>query len=359
MQRLKKLIIVIAIVIIILIICLVAILLKINEKTKLAENNTSASNSIISENSNIKENETTENNENLDNSLTNSINEEENKNVIKPKINTSIDTIFDIKSNIETFLNCINSKDTQELIALLNNDYVKANDITSNNVLGKIKKYNNVNTFRIIEIYNYEGTTYKEYYVKGKIDNTENIYYVISFDTTNKTFDLVPIDGNTYNKIIAGMLYDNLNAERTIEYVDSNNYVTHKLDKQDIAKNYFNEYVKLMSFSPNDAYELLETNYKNNNFATFEKFNSYLNTNKSKIQAILVENSDDGSQYFNDFDEYKKFVDSNEGATFSKYAYEQGDGYYKYEVLTDNGSDIIFIININNPCDYSVQIKQI
>ena len=357
MQRLKKLIIVIAIAIIVLIICLILIIVRINEKTKLAENNISASNSIISEN--IKENETIENNENLDNSITNNTSESENKNVIKPKINTSIDTIFDIKSNIETFLNCTNSNDAQELMAILNKDYIKTNDITSNNVLSKIKKYNNVNTFRMIEVYNYEGTTYKEYYVKGKIDNTENIYYVISFDTTNKTFDLVPTEENTYNKIVAGMLYDNLNMERTIEYVDSNNYVEHKLEKQDIAKDYLNEYVKLMNFSPNDAYELLETNYKNKNFDSFEKFNSYLNTNKSKIQAILVENSEDGSQYFDDFDEYKKYANSNEGAIFSKYAYEQGDGYYKYESLTENGSDIIFIININNPCDYRVQIKQL
>lgn len=93
-----------------------------------------------------------------------------------------------------------------------------------------------------------------------------------------------------------------------IKKYDSNQYMPVNMTQDDIIKIYFNDYLTNMLFNQDDAYNLLNEEYKLKRFGSLEKYKEYLSdkitdsTYNMKIDRYSV-NYINGKKVFNIYDE--------------------------------------------------------
>lgn len=87
-----------------------------------------------------------------------------------------------------------------------------------------------------------------------------------------------------------------------IERYDYNQYITKVIADQDMVNIYFNDYRYYAIFHPEEAYNLLDEEYREKKFGNLETFQAYINQNMdqiftSSIDSFTVSNWDGGKQY--------------------------------------------------------------
>lgn len=358
MKENKKIIIIIAFIIILIIALITILILRAKIENTSTNTNTQESDSLenyyTNDTSNISDNGTSAE-EQFENSIGTGI----SNNV--PSQETDSELFFTIDELTKYYISQVISKNSEALIDVLNENFIKNNNVTTANLLSKVPTYTNYKSYKTQEEYDFTGVNFSEYYIKGIIDNNE-VYFVIGMFYDTGAYDIAPISADTYKKYINGELYNESTFERKIQNKELNLYSYLTLEDKDLAKKYLVEYTKLMLNSPQVTYQLLDSDFKAQNFSTFAGFNSFIKSNSEKIRAIYIVNADDSNDIDGVTDEFELGQDlteyrvTNEKAELSKYNIATEGGYKKITCNVANGSTFIFKINLNNQGDYTVTL---
>ncbi len=225
-------------------------------------------------------------NENYDSNITNNIDENSFDVEVDEEIMDTLteDELFNAKNCIQLYVNYIADKNYDAVMSVLDENYIKENNISVDNIENKIKKYNDNNYFIISKAYKKELTLdIVKYYISGSIfDNkfstSEQIDCTVLMDNANNVFSIVPED-----------LRNNSKFEFN-EYIklDANNYYNKVVYKAysngDVISEYFNLYKDLAINNPNLAFQLLDSTYKE------KRFNNSIDEYKKYLKDIDVEN---------------------------------------------------------------------
>ena len=136
----------------------------------------------------------------------------ENKKVIS--ILKDYSRFFTLESCMYKYVAYLQSKDTDNLLLLLNDEYIKKNSVTKDNVLDFLGYLDGMNTFKAKKIY-YENKNNNviKYYVYGQvieevIDNYTltgiDKYYIVYMDTKNMTYNIEPYEESLFNEVVYG-----------------------------------------------------------------------------------------------------------------------------------------------------------
>ncbi len=121
-------------------------------------------------------------------------------------------TFFTIDDCANRYITYLSSKDTKNLLAIMNEKYVKDNGLNSSNIINILDTFNfgdHEVSFRTRKMYvKYLSKTVSEYYVYGEVysDDIEdaykmaNYYLIISVDSDTLIFDVKPYDGKIFKE---------------------------------------------------------------------------------------------------------------------------------------------------------------
>ena len=156
----------------------------------------------------------------------------------------------------------------------------------------------------------------------------------------------MPITENEYTTKI-----NQSTGERTIEKNENNSIEFKDYDNADIAKMYFDDYLKQMISNQEKAYNLLDKQYRETKFDNYNGFVQYINANREKLELTYKMETLDN----NDFEKYSDYLDfklqhSNLG--IKKYSIETYESYVQYTCQDAEGNYYIF--SAQYPMDYSV-----
>lgn len=318
-KQLKKII----ILLVILTIALITAIFILQYQQKNNKNNVSTGDNIT----NIEDNKTPNSNEEAPKlSISSDLNKSENES-----------TFYTLKQHINKYYQALENGDTTQVYNLLNEAYINEKNINISNIYNKLGYYKNgFKDFRVNNVYfkQIDETGKIEYYVLGEILSTEikskkNIYMIISVDGKNNTFAITPsnlstIDINQYYKELQQIAQNDGKNIFEIAKNEYNKYEAKSLETQNIIKFYLNDYTMLALYSPEDAYNILNEDYRNKRFGSIENYKEYIENNKSKFENV----------------------------TFSKYGVELNTESTQYTIVDNNNCTYVF--NIKECMSYSV-----
>lgn len=116
-------------------------------------------------------------------------------------------TFFTINSCVYKYINFISGRQTDDLLKVLDSDFINSNNIDENNIYRFVGDYNGNYSFVTKKIY-YEEENINKYYVYGFLQK-ENIngimdkidyYVIINLDTKNNLFSITPYNGKIFKE---------------------------------------------------------------------------------------------------------------------------------------------------------------
>ena len=264
----------------------------------------------------------------------------------KPIRTNRINTYVTVEETIKSYIENIKNQNVELVMSVLNKEYISKNNINSNNLSSSTQQYKNITSYKNIEMYEQNSEKFTAYYTKGQINDQGNVYFEIGVDVNNHTYDIMPITENEYTTKI-----NQSTGERTIEKNENNSIEFKDYDNADIAKMYFDDYLKQMISNPEKAYNLLDKQYRETKFENYNGFVQYINANREKLELTYKMETLDN----NDFEKYSDYLDfklqhSNLG--IKKYSIETYESYVQYTCQDAEGNYYIF--SAQYPMDYSV-----
>lgn len=273
---------------------------------------------------------------------------ENNENVKdeKPIRTNRINTYVTVEETIKNYIENTKNQNVELVMSVLNKEYISKNNINSNNLSSSTQQYKNITSYKNIEMYEQNSEKFTAYYIKGQINDQGNVYFEIGVDVNNHTYDIMPITENEYTTKISQS-----EGERTIKRNEYNSIEFKDYDNADIAKMYFDDYLKQMISNPEKAYNLLDKQYRETKFENYNGFVQYINANREKLELTYKMETLDN----NDFEKYSDYLDfklqhSNLG--IKKYSIETYESYVQYTCQDAEGNYYIF--SAQYPMDYSV-----
>lgn len=214
------------------------------------------------------------------------------------------------------------------LYAMLGDEYIQEFQITANNIKQKLNQ-DNWEKIILKDIYTLENSqAVSSYYVYGEKLQQEEINefsMLISIDSKNETFAIYLEDY---------MKEHNLNSYQEKQIIDikiesipdkNYNHTKYKsIQDNQIAKEYYDNYKKLLNYDINLLYEKLDKEYKKKKFKDIEDFQNYIQTNKHILKSRGI----------------------------TKYNKINRETYTQYVCLDQTGKMIIF--NANSLTEYSI-----
>lgn len=265
-----------------------------------------------------------------------------------------IDLFCTINECIKTYLTMIKAGEQEVVFSYLNEEYINVNQINTQNVFNIIKPFKNYDSYRTIEMYekfNVENR-YGLYFVRGKIDGNY-IYLKVGIDENNETFDIYPINEELYNKQIVKDEQNNENQQASIPKKTYNFYRYAHITNEELARMYYVDYIKLMFTDTEQAYKMLNEQYKNAKFGSIDNFKNYININKEFLLSTYNVETADTSNY-NNYSEYYKYVESKSDFKMKNYSVNNYNEYTQCICGNITGSNWIF--NAKYPMDYEVYL---
>ena len=266
----------------------------------------------------------------------------------KPTRTRVINLYYTIEECVKNYLTMVKNNDTEVVLSYLNEDFVKNNGISENNIFNIIKKYDNNDLYTTMDMYELNGSTYFKYYIKGKI-NKNYIYFVVDTDTTNQTFDIFPISEEVYNQDIEKVVQTEESQEKSISKKTYNFYKSRTFSDEDLCRLYYTNYIKLMLTDTEEAYKMLNEDYKKLKFGSIDNFNKYIQANKKVYESIYKVETVDSTSYKTHAD-YYNFIQSNSQFQMKSFAVNNYDEYT--QCLCGNITASNYIFNVKYPGEY-------
>lgn len=274
------------------------------------------------------------------------------ENPVSPIRTNNVITYYTVDGCLKSYFSILEIEDSNVLMTYLSENYINNNDINNDNIFTILEKYNNYNTYRTIEMYELSNYTIMTYYVKGRID-CKNIYFIVHLDVNNQTFDIEPITEEAYNNRINDKNDAEDNEIEEISKKVYNSFVYKDLNDEVISKLYFSDYIKAMLTDSEEAYRLLDEEYKQKRFDTIDKFNKYIQDNQVRLNLSFEIENKDVSEY-EDFSQYYEFANKNENFGLKSYLVEEFVDYTRY--ICVDGYNNYYIFYVTYPGTYTVMI---
>ena len=201
-------------------------------------------------------------------------------------------------------------------------------------------------------MYEMDGDKYYQYYIKGKIDNNY-VYFVVDTDVNNETFDIFPINEENYKQYLEKVAQTNESKEKSIEKKTYNFYRSKAFTDEELCRKYYTNYIKLLLTYPDEAYKMLNEEYKKEKFASIESFKSFIQSKKNKYESIYKVETADSTSFKSHLD-YDDFIQNNSKYQMKSFAVNRNDEYTQCICGNITGSNYIF--NVVYPGEYEAFI---
>lgn len=122
---------------------------------------------------------------------------------------TSSSKFYTVSNCVSRFISYLNANDSDSIYLLLDSAYKKKNNISINNVLDNIGRFDNYYSFQATKMFQEElDSNITKYYVKGYLSvedidyssNRTDYYLIVTLDTKNSTYSVIPYDGEIFDK---------------------------------------------------------------------------------------------------------------------------------------------------------------
>ena len=206
--------------------------------------------------------------------------------------------------------------------SLLSKEYIDKNNITNENVFDYVDKVEENLLFVPLKMKKLETENTIKYAVYGFCQTITNEYkgdkyFIFNVDNTNNTYSIEPL------KNIESI--DKINLADNSMKIDSNRYNGFKLKEmtdEEVCEQYLFMYKRLLLLKPDEAYEFLNEEYRNQKFETKQEYITYVSENKDKISKMILK------------------------------AYSVKDNRYMCQDADNN----YYVFNIKKPLDYNVML---
>ena len=188
--------------------------------------------------------------------------------------------------------------------------------------------------------------------------NEETMQYNIKIEQRN-------ITKQQYEDIIETLKSEPNNENDQIEYDETNIFEYKNVTNEDIVQRYVEYFITLELYSPEDAYELIEENYKTKRFENIDNFKKYISDNKNFLELYTIEkyavNYKDNYTEYIAIDIYDNYyiIQEKELLDFSiqldNYTIESQEYIDKYNTLSNEQKvsvSVTKVIKMINTADY-------
>ena len=189
---------------------------------------------------------------------------------------------------------------------------------------------NNVDGFSAEKMNYLQGQRIMTYSVYGRInseDNTETLekYYIVRVDLENMTYELEEMDDSVYENIDQIKLEDD---ETEIPNNGNNIFEYEAVSDEEMCRKYLEDFRQKELNNPEEAYSMLDEEYRDERFPTFEDYQEYLNNCREMIQYSVLSQYD--VEIYEDYTEYILVDNYNNSYTI------RTTGIWEYTILLDN-----------------------
>lgn len=246
-------------------------------------------------------------------------------------------------TNLDTIVDGISSEAYKRnaLISVLDKSYITENNITNENVFDYVDDLSGYTTFQADRMKFLEGRNVNTYIVEGRLFNNMQLIgtriYMINLDNTNMSFSIKPMEGN---------FEDIIEIIRDDSQIESNSYNRFEYvvtSEETLITKYFSRYKTEIIGNIENAYSLLDAEYRDLRFDSIDEFSEYI-SNK-QIQYAYI------SQYQkNEYDGYTQYICLDQN---NNYYIINATGLMEYTVMLDTYTVDLpqFIEEYNNAND--------
>lgn len=154
-------------------------------------------------------------------------------------------------------------------------------------------------------------------------EKTKEQYYIVRIDLDNETFLIEELEGK-YEDI------DQIDLETDMTQIPNSEdnvfeYITISIQK--VCQIYLENFWELELNDPEKAYDLLDSEYREEKFSNFNDFEQYINENKEEIENLTV--TDCTINYTDSYTEYYVLDSDNNSYTIKE------DSIMNYVILLD------------------------
>lgn len=162
---------------------------------------------------------------------------------------------------------------------------------TINDIIQKSLESNTKNYYAQ-EMYKIQAEDRAVYYTYGLIQDEEkeelqDYYLKVRIDNNNNTFTTEILELEEYQKAKTGRVNENPNTK--IVKTKDNHYEMRSFSSEEIARRYIKDYMLKIKYTPNTAYELLESEYRNKKFRNIEEFRNYIEKNSNRFINFIMQ----------------------------------------------------------------------
>ncbi len=230
------------------------------------------------------------------------------------------------RDNDGNYVKVIKEEDIKNIIYnQLSKEYINKYNIDKKNVYDFVDDITEKQIFNVLKMRLVENEISDQYIVYGFLQNIENKFtkyesFIVNINKEDNVYSIQPIteDVSDITEITV--------QDEYIEKNDNNTLPKVIVNAESNCREYFNLFKRIMLSKPEEAYELLNKEYREKRFGNVNEFKKYVNDNKSELAKI----------------------------TLSKY-YVNGNGK-NIEYVCKDACDNLYIFNINTVTEFDVKL---
>lgn len=205
-----------------------------------------------------------------------------------PEKTRNASVFFTIDACIQKYLEYIKNNDNSAVYDLLDSEYINDEKISNNNVIRYVNEYNNEKKYQTKLVYTLSGNQYVTYFVKAQIDR-EDVFYVVNTDLNSHSFSIRPVSSEYFSKKLDEPVEQDTKNEKSINLNKHNALITVTMHDEDICRKYLKYYNRLLLNDSDEAYRVLDSNYREERFPNKNEFNKYIQERKDAIEKAYLE----------------------------------------------------------------------
>ena len=153
-------------------------------------------------------------------------------------------------------------------------------------------KFDEIYYLKINDIYKIERMNDTTYFVESTIDN-QNEYFIVNVDYITNSYNIIQAQEKEFTDAKNNKVDDKYKVSIEIESNDYNEIQAVMPSNYNLVNEYYDNYTKLAVNKPEIAFELLEKTAKSTEFDNdLNTYKEYVNNNEEKIQNSIVKSFD-------------------------------------------------------------------
>ncbi len=236
------------------------------------------------------------------------------------------DIAFTLQKLINNFYESLRMEDTDEVLDMLNNNYIIDNSVNNSNLYDKFDNdYSDIQVIvkgvlyykeSNISYYIVNAYMYREKY-NGDREFNNDLYYLVILDNSSFKYNIYPVNEDIYT-FMNRYDYNEVNELKS-------SYTKENLSTKNKLRLYITDFLVLLDYDANSAYDMLGNKTKTY-FGSFDGFNSQI-----------------------------EFIKDNVSASVFSYYEEEVDNVVTYKIVDDNQNNIT--ITENSAMNYKMDIE--